>query len=323
MIESFLNKRYSLRNLDDSEFEKILPTLSKELELVDYSIHYSDKMLRKDWNNLLNFQSNTTDISSTTRVGMRLLEEFNQNIWLVSDKNGRSFSSCWTCNNLEKVIRWNRKMHSTPYISELRRGIYFCCKLGSKVTMYRPTLAKIICDYYRPQVVFDPCAGWGGRMLGSVAAGCNYIGVEPSLWTYNNLVNMAEYLGITNMVTLIHDTAENVVAPKSQLTITSPPYFDTEIYGTDLLQSVVRYPTYSEWTYNFLRKIIYNSVLHLDGISCWNVADYEYPLVEDVTRYHYELGLTMSKEFRIVSSKRPTAGRGKKSDVTYCFERKQ
>jgi hypothetical protein len=185
--------------------------------------------------------------------------------------------------------------------------------------MYRPSLAKIICDTYKPSVVYDPCAGWGGRMLGSVASGCHYVGVEPSNETYDNLITMAHFLGIEDRVTLINDSAENVVPPKSQLVLTSPPYFDLEIYDDNPLQSVKVYPDYEDWTNIFLRGIIAKSVSTLDGVSCWNVANYTYDLVSDVLKYHTELGMHKVNEFCVVSSKRPSHGLGKRSDITYCF----
>ena len=40
-------------------------------------------------------------------------------------------------------MRWNRKSHSTPYLSEIKRGIYFNFGLP-KSTMYRPQMAKMI-----------------------------------------------------------------------------------------------------------------------------------------------------------------------------------
>jgi hypothetical protein len=307
-----------LRNLSDSEFESAVPILAKELELFDYSIHYSDEVLLNDWNVLQHFSSKTNSINSTTRVGMKILEHFNQNIWGVRGSKCNSFASEWKANNLEKVLRWNRKSHSTPYISELRRGLYFCGFLNNKVTMYRPTLAKIICDRYNPVVVLDPCAGWGGRMLGSVASGCHYIGIEPCVETYNNLVAMANFLGITNKVTLHNCGAEDITISGTGLLLTSPPYFDLELYDNSISQSVVKYSTYTSWSASFLRSIVRMNT----GISCFNVANYgKYDIIGDVIKYHKELGMVKTNEFCVTSSARQTAGLGKKADITYCFEK--
>jgi hypothetical protein len=318
MIEEYINKRYSLRNITDDKFEEIIKTLAEELEHYDYSIKYDTTLLNKDWKDLTLFSSNLNSINSTTRIGMKLLEHFNQNIWLVCNGDN-SFSSCWNKDTLEKVLRWNRKSHSTPYISELRRGVYFCTGLN-KVTMYRPTLAKIVCDYYKPDTVFDPCAGWGGRMLGAVASGSKYIGVEPNIDTYNNLLALATFLNINNKVTLINDSAENYLSLKHQLVLTSPPYFDLELYG-GVNQSVDIYSHYDDWSNNFLDKIIKSATIN-NVVSCWNVANFGgHDLVGDVSKYHINQGYTKTNEFYVNSSKRPTGGAGRKNDITYCFGR--
>lgn len=325
MIENFLNKRYSLRNLSDKEFNKLVPVLAAELEDVSYLIHYSSNELLKDWNSLKDFKSeNIYNINSTSRVGMKLLEHFNQNIWNVKGVNSDSFADSWNKKTLEKVLIWNRKSHSTPYMSEIRRGVYFCEGLG-KVTMYRPTLAKMICEYFKPEIVFDPCAGWGGRMLGSVAAGSKYIGVEPCKETYINLINMSKLLNIIDRVTLINDSAENFLPNKKvQLILTSPPYFNLEIYdGNDDNQSINKYPTYKLWKEGFLHNIIEKSASVLDGVSCWNVSNYgKYNIIGDVIKYHEDLGFTKKEEFFVSSSKRPIGGgQGRKDDITFCFRR--
>jgi hypothetical protein len=40
-------------------------------------------------------------------------------------------------------------------------------------------VAKTIVRYFGAQRVQDPCAGWGGRLLGSIAAGATYVGCDP------------------------------------------------------------------------------------------------------------------------------------------------
>mgnify|MGYP003671120730 FL=1 len=45
MIEQFLNKKNTLRNLTDDEFERILPQLAIELESIDYHYYYQHVVL--------------------------------------------------------------------------------------------------------------------------------------------------------------------------------------------------------------------------------------------------------------------------------------
>ena len=150
ILNEYLNVRNSTRKLTDSEFEKILPTLAEELVSVKYKIKYSEEKLKADWNKLLDYDTSSPDqfTASTVRVGMKLCELFFPDFYSIQNKNNESFESLWVKENLEKILRWNRKSHSTPYLSELKRGIYFCCGL-TKNTMFRPHLAKMICDKYK------------------------------------------------------------------------------------------------------------------------------------------------------------------------------
>ena len=326
MLEKYLNVRYSLQNLSDQEFENILPTLATELEQVSYVPTHSLSDLQKDWNKLKNWSNTSNTINSTSRVGLKLCEHFFPNFYDIEMK-GTSFRKLWNASNLEKVLRWNRKGHSTPYLSELKRGIYFCCGL-TKNTMYRPQMAKQICDVYKPKIVLDPCAGWGGRMLGVVASGAEYIAFEPNTETYANLIELAKFLKIENKVTLICDDAlkmSNYPIPKVDLILTSPPYFDLEVYCKEDTQSITKFSNYQDWSTGFLQRLIEVCISNLteNGLSCWNVAKVgNYDMNKDLYDYHQLVGFSDSNLFKVVSSKRQAlnkTGKDKSTDITVAF----
>jgi hypothetical protein len=172
------------------------------LEQVSFIPHYTNQQLYDDWLKLKKWHTTEESINSTSRVGMKLCEHFFPNFYDIADNKGNSFNTMWKKDNLIKILRWNRKSHSTPYLSELKRGIYFCCGM-TKSTMYRPQMSKMLCDHYSPKIVLDPCMGWGGRLLGAVASGAHYIGFDPNTETFKNLTRMVEFLGIQDKVTLI------------------------------------------------------------------------------------------------------------------------
>ena len=327
MIEQYLNVRYSLKNISEEEFENILPTLASELEQVSYIPMYEDAVLQKEWKNLCNWKGYSNKLNSTSRVGLKLCEHFFPNFYDIEMK-GKSFNSLWKSQNLEKVLRWNRKSHSTPYLSELKRGIYFCLGL-TKNTMYRPQLSKLICDSYKAKVVLDPCAGWGGRMLGAVASGAYYYAFEPNTQTYNNLLKLVDFLHIKDKVTIICDDAlqiEKYNIPKVDLVLTSPPYYDLEIYCKENTQSITQYTTYQDWSIFFFKELIKVCLAHLNdqGVSCWNVSKVgSYDMVTDLENYHKQFGYTKTNEFSMVSSKRQAlnkTGNEKSQDTTVVFK---
>jgi 16S rRNA G966 N2-methylase RsmD len=327
---NILNVRHSTRNMSDVDFENALPQLAAEIEQVSFYHNYTDDQLRKDWKELCKYKSTEDYINSTSRLGMKLCEHFNPNFYHIESSTGTSFKSLWTASNLEKILRWNRKSHSTPYLSELKRGIYFCCGL-TKNTMYRPQMMKLACMKYKPDIVLDPCAGWGGRMLGAVSYGAHYIAFEPNTETYNNLQTIVNYLGIQQWVTLICDDALNMKKyhlPKVDMVLTSPPYFDLEVYTHEATQSITKTSTYQDWADNFLREIIKLGLEHLNtnGVSCWNVGKVRNrDMNEDVLKYHNEFGYDSIDILEVRSSKRQsnqnTAKNDKSTDTTIVYKK--
>jgi 16S rRNA G966 N2-methylase RsmD len=325
MIEKFLNIKNSLRNISDEEFEVIITTLASELENISFNYSYSDPDLLKDWNSLIKWNARIDTMASTQRVGMKLCEHFFPNFFDIENKDGNSFKSLWTADKLEKVLRWNRKSHSTPYLSELRRGIYFNYNLA-KSTMYRPQMAKMVVTNLGAKRVLDPCAGWGGRMLGTIAAGAEYVAFEPNTETYEGLLNLSKFLGIQDKVRIIKDSAlemDKYDIGEFDLILTSPPYFDLEVYSHEDTQSIKGCDTYSIWVNNFLKPLIELSISHMkvDGWSCWNVHNVgKMKMIDDVKEIHN--GFNNQKIFSVISSKRQTnkiKSNNKNSDVTICY----
>ncbi len=309
LLRDILNKRHSTRNMSDADFEAALPMLALELEQTSFYFSYTDEDMRKDWKKLCDWTTTEDSINSTSRLGMKLSEHFCPNFYDIESATGTSYKSLWTAKNLEKILRWNRKSHSTPYLSEIKRGIYFCCGM-TKNTMYRPQMMKLTCIKYKPKYVLDPCAGWGGRMLGTVSYGANYIGFEPNTTTYNNLIKIVNFLGIQDKVTLICDDARNMSRyniPKVDMVLTSPPYFDLEVYAHEDTQSIKNIATYQDWADYFLREIIKLGIEHLNesGVSCWNVGKVKNrDMNVDVEKYHKEFGYQISDTLTVSSSKR-------------------
>jgi len=330
MISDFLNVRESTRKLTEEEFELVLPILAEELTLVDFKSQYTEEQLKKDWEALKGFSQTDTSSNSTVRVGMKLCEHFFPNFYNIKNAKGQSFVNSWTKDNLVKILRWNRKCHSTPYLSEIKRGIYFCTGL-TKNTMFRPHLAKTIVSSYPGETVLDPCAGWGGRMLGTVAAGKKYIAFEPNIETYNNLNKLAEFLDIKNEVEIYSTGSEHMndyLTKKVDIILTSPPYFNLEIYADGKAQSENQYNSYEAWRDGWLENVITIAISHLNdfGISCWNVHNVgKMKMIEDVKNIHAKAGLSEQNKFSIGSSRRQSnqnqTKNEKNMDVTICYKK--
>lgn len=330
MIHNFLNIKNSLRNLTEEEFETLLPQLAVELENVSFYTEYSDIELKTDWMKLVNWNANVSSIASTQRIGMKLCEHFFPNFYDIEDKKGNSFKSLWTAKNLEKVLRWNRKSHSTPYLSEIKRGIYFNFGLP-KSTMYRPQMAKMVTYNLGGNRVFDPCAGWGGRLLGSLAAGAEkYIAFEPNTETYEGLLRLIKFLGLEDRAVIHKDSALNMQQygiNDIDVVLTSPPYFDLEVYSHEDTQSITGCSSYQMWVDKFLEPLVIGAISTLKpmGWSCWNVHNVgKMKMIDDVAKIHNNHPTNVV--FSITSSRRQanqytTSKNQKNSDVTICYSK--
>ena len=96
-------------------------------------------------------------------------------------------------------------------------------------------------------------------MLGTVATGWKYIGCEPNSETYENLKKMIKFLEIEKQVELHNIPAENYdYVNKVDIVLTSPPYFNLEIYTNDLNQSYNKHFDYSDWKKEWFQPLMKN-----------------------------------------------------------------
>jgi hypothetical protein len=345
MLETILNKKHALTNLTDAEFEAILPQLAAELAAHGVLREtYADVVIQKDWALLLrkNVTTNEMTISATEVAGMKVLRKHMRHFHAVRNYKGHSVESLWTQPCLEKALRFNRAQHSTPYASEIIRSLSFANGLG-KVTMYRPLMAKKVVAYLAEKDklkevrVLDVCAGWGGRMIGAKSAEggdkgggdklppqtprkggglkVHYTGIDPCAKTYEALRAIRDELMLTD-VTLINKPAEVALQQPLgtyDIALTSPPYYNLELYSDEPTQSVqsVQAGGYQAWLDAFLKPVIQGVIRLGVKYSCWSVknfkTDKKYELLDDVIRIHGEHGwcLLDGVVFTMANSRRP------------------
>jgi len=201
---------------------------------------------------------------------------------------------------------------------------------------FPPFHAKFLADKYLPRdrdsIVFDPCAGWGGRLLGSLLVNRKYkvyyIATDPEER------NRPAYEGLTRRVTVylkkeikaerqstIHyepfedficrDEAKTLFG-KVDLVLTSPPYFGAENYNpTNPKQSANRYANYYAWRDCFYRQLMKGAydLLRVGGHFVLNIADVaEAPRLErDARILAREVGFVSAGFYRLAMSLTPAS----------------
>lgn len=177
-----------------------------------------------------------------------------------------------------KII--SKRLKRGTYISDsgLRKELK-TNSLAQGVSNFRPTASRAIYDKYSGNgYVFDPCMGYGGRLLGAISSPRvkYYEGCDPNTETFDGLSKMAKNLQDTTKVVLNNIGVEEY-EPKDKfdLVFTSPPYFDTEKYSEEETQSYLKFPTYEKWLNGFLRKLVENSIdlLNNGGYFIINIAN--------------------------------------------------
>ena len=308
---------------------------------------YSKDELTKDWLSLEKKEvisnGSILSIDTRTRPGHKILDHCMPHFYDVKNYKGISVKSLFNQEPIEKALMQNIQMHSTPYKSEIRRMIVMTAGLGN-VTKYRTVTSKAIVQYYGAKRVLDPCTGWGGRMLGSLAASKDtyYVGCEPDPNTAKGLRSILEGPYIPQEVRsrgcILEKPAEVALAElatmeKFDLILTSPPYFNLELY-TAGDQSTQVHTTWESWTEKWLKPVILGCLgcLKEGGVSCWSVknfkTDKKYPLADITKKIHKDAGWELVKTVTMTGSGRPGAkriegGEEKRGseEETFCFKR--
>jgi hypothetical protein len=302
---------------------------------------------KQDFVNLLEKDISLTETLDTrSRAGHTLLDFHCPHFWEV--KNWKGISVRGLAENpqiLEKALWANLKYHTTPYASEIRRTLLMVSG-GSNVTKYRAPVTKAIVQWFSATKVLDPCIGWGGRMIGSLAAGphVQYFGSDPCQKTFKSLQSILLDIpkSCKDRAFISNTTGENFLDEllekgyeQFDMVLTSPPYYNLEIYSAEETQSLNSFPTWEQWLTEWLEPLIHRCLLLLkkDGVSCWSAknfrTDREYPLADEIKKIHEIHGWELVQTVKLVGSARPGGGRIKdgeetrlSGEETFCFKKK-
>jgi len=276
----------------------------------------------------------------------------------TKDKNPRS-----VIDNIEDWVFFKRNMSAVLKRDRMRLfkdrqdepifpAASVALKLGSgtqPVTNFPPSIAKWVYEYHLTKYfkeeekyyVLDPSMGWGGRMIGLLAASEKIerpivlVGTDVNTTVHDRFDMIYEYwknkivnpndecwMKLHKYVTPAEDLHKNAefktFCGLGHLAFTSPPYFNRENYSNDDTQSFIRYGNnYELWRDDFLRKMVENSYnfLRPGGILIINIADIKigkdkyYPLEQDTIDAATDLGMQYIDKYHFLLS--PIIGNNK------------
>lgn len=169
--------------------------------------------------------------------------------------------------------------------------------------------------------VLDPCAGWGGRMIGCASIpNTTYVACEPSTKTYEGLNKLGEWLKTlqpTFEFKVYHTPYEEWTDfdEKFDIALTSPPYYNTEHYSDEPTNSLNKFNTYESWVEGFYSALIMNTAKRLtdNAVFILNVGDRKYTLSDDMFKICENNGLFCERIYDYLS------GNGEGKEKFYCI----
>lgn len=196
------------------------------------------------------------------------------------------------------------------------------------VNEFPPIIARQIveqfCDTRTEIKILDPCAGWGGRMIGCASIGnVSYTACEPASLTNVGLQKLGKWLQLLQpdfkfaVYKLPYE--EFTTDKKFDIALTSPPYYNTEHYSDESTNSFNRYLTFSDWVQKFYAPLILNTTNRLvdGGVFILNIGDRKYPLSEALFKICNDNGLYCERIRDYLS------GNGDGKEKFYCISKKR
>lgn len=177
-------------------------------------------------------------------VGVNYLKSHFKSYWHSKYESNRlsPYEAWYDDDVMRKVIAYRIGINNSNEVFDfsLHQLIRGLAARRYTISFFKPLLAASIYKYFlggiKQPIVIDPCAGFGGRMLGfkSVYPDGKYIGIEPNGDIYNELVKLSKKF---NNVELYNCKLEDYTESfDCDLTFTSVPYYNNETYsnGTNI-----------------------------------------------------------------------------------------
>ena len=187
----------------------------------------------------------------------------------------KSMRDIWNDEGLmRKVVDYelsnsNGRYHHARFVACMK-----CRHMFRTVSNLNQSMVYIHCRPYSKKggIFFDPCAGWGGRMLGAYLLGMKYVAIDANKRLVEELNSLAKYMGYDAEIVYGDSSDRSCVMDlmkgrKADLSFTCPPYWNEEHYSDDPLQSDVKCHGKQDWHESFFKPMVDN-VLDVTNGTC-------------------------------------------------------
>lgn len=260
-------------------------TISKTVNVPFVKLHENEKKFKGNYTILVN------NINDYEKIDM-LSDYFNEECRVKC----KFFGSVGTIydyyhNYFEKIINYMRKDNLKIKVKNIRETIW---KYGrgdkhGECSTFRPKTMKFFIELFSARKILDISSGWGDRLIGAMASDVDcYHGFDPNpcLQTgYNNMIIFfKDYIVNKNAEFNVKQLPFEESQLKNDfydLVMSSPPYFNIEIYDTTVSsssQSVKLGENERQWYEKYLRvwiNICLNA-LKTGGILALNINQFKH-----------------------------------------------
>lgn len=98
-------------------------------------------------------------------------------------------------------------------------------------TSFNSSLMRQVIETYNVKSVYDPCAGWGERMMTCGKLGVSYEGCDINSELFEGYEKLAKLIDCFKPVLHNNDSANQLVTGDAEAIITCPPYKNIEVYS--------------------------------------------------------------------------------------------
>lgn len=190
--------------------------------------------------------------------------------------------------HLDKIIQFLKDENLEISIKNIREMIW---KYGKKnghgeCSTFKPKFIKFFIDHYRARKILDISSGWGDRLIGALASDIDcYHGFDPNSCLhsgYNKIINFFKNVAVNPSAEFIIKELEFEKAELKDsfydLVMTSPPYFDIEIYDRNNPKQSTHNRSERQWYDQYLKKWIdiCLKALRIGGILALNINQFKH-----------------------------------------------
>ena len=266
--DTFIKNKLNHLIIYDNNFENIITEINKKTseiykhdveligdtkcEHVELKLSYTEKEMIDELNY---YYAHGGELRYNSKN--KIIKHFQQDIFYKKEKE------LWEDDRIrEKLInnrvKYLKKSADKLFISQILSG-FKISGIYRGYSHFNPLIIKHFIEKYNPKTIYDPCGGWGHRLLGSLSV--NYIYNDIDCNTIAGVKSINDFIESkmklkSNRIFYNNDASKFTPKEKYDSVFTCPPYYNLETYGKNSSESGYNY---GDWINVWWDNLIKNS----------------------------------------------------------------